>query len=257
MRLIHLSDLHFGALSPGLEAPLAARVRALAPDLIVVSGDLTQRARAGQFAAARAFLADLGAEVIAVPGNHDIPLLNPLGRMFWPWRAYDRGWSPVREPVWQNDQVVVACVNTADPWAWKRGRITARQLDRLAEVFATAGPRARIVAMHHPLEHQPDEAQWLMAGAAKALRRLPQIGAQIVLSGHIHLSHAGPFVAAPGLIFVQAGTGLSHRRRAEANAFNLLDLSGGTVAVQTILADEAGGYGTMGPRQEFAVHARP
>lgn len=254
-RIVHLSDLHFGALAPGLEAPLAARVRALASDLIVVSGDLTQRARAGQFAQARAFLAGLGAPVLAVPGNHDMPLHRPVTRLLRPFRAWDRGWSPDREPVWQNDRVIVAGVNTADPLAWRRGVIRPAQLDRLAEVLAGAGGRARVVVMHHPLEHLPGEDQALMRGAEAALRALPCMGAQVVLSGHIHVSHAGPFAAAPGLLFVQAGTGLSHRRRTEANAFNLLDFQDGSVRVQTILADAEGGYGTLGPKQDFRLAA--
>ncbi len=252
-RIVHLSDLHFGALDPGLEAPLAARVRALAPDLIVASGDLTQRARAVQFAQARAFLQGLGAPVLAVPGNHDMPLHRPLSRLLRPFRAWDRGWSPEREPVWQDDRVMVVGVNTADPYAWRRGVIRRAQLDRVARVLAGAGTRARVVVMHHPLEHLAGEDQALMRGAEMALQALPGLGAQIVLSGHIHVSHAGPFTAAPGLLFVQAGTGLSHRRRTEANAFNLLDFSQGKVSVQTILADAEGGYGTMGTKREFAL----
>ena len=252
-RIVHLSDLHFGALSPGLDAPLAARIRALGPDLIVVSGDLTQRARAVQFAQARAFLLGLGAPVLAVPGNHDMPLHRPLTRLFRPFRAWDRGWSPEREPVWQDDRVIVVGVNTADPFAWRRGVIRQRQLDRVGEVLARAGDRARVVVLHHPLEHLPEEDQPLMRGAEMALKALPRLGAQVVLSGHIHVSHAGPFTDAPGLLFVQAGTGLSHRRRAEANAFNVLDFSDGSVTVQTILADAEGGYGTMGFKQDFAL----
>ncbi|WP_149139980.1 metallophosphoesterase family protein [Gemmobacter caeruleus] len=252
-RIVHLSDLHFGALSPGLEPPLRARIRALAPDLVIVSGDLTQRARAGQFAAARAFLHGLGPPVVAVPGNHDIPLYNLLARVFWPFRAYRHGWSPDLEPVWQGDHAVVAGINSANPLAWKQGRITDRQLDHLGRVFAGAGDRARVVFLHHPLEHLPGERQWLMQGAARALRVLPQIGAQIVLSGHVHVSHAGPFTAAPGLLFVQAGTGLSHRRRAEANAFNLIDLTPGRARVQTILADAEGDFDVMGAARDFAL----
>ena len=252
-RIVHLSDLHFGALAPGLEAPLTARIRALAPDLVVASGDLTQRARAVQFAQARAFLRGLGAPVLAVPGNHDMPLHRPLTRLFRPFRPWDRGWSPDREPVWQDDRVIVVGVNTADPYAWRRGVIRQRQLDRVGELLARAGSRARVVVMHHPLEHLPGEDQALMRGAEMALEALPRLGAQIVLSGHIHVSHAGPFTAAPGLLFVQAGTGLSHRRRTEANAFNLLDFSGAEVTVQTILADAEGGYGTLGPKQAFAL----
>lgn len=241
-RLIHLSDLHFGATTPGLLDPLCQKVAELAPDLVVISGDLTQRARAAQFAEARAFIARLGAPVICVPGNHDIPLWNIWQRLFRPWQPWRHHFSNILEPDWRCDRLVVVGLNTADPRAWKRGRITSVQLDRVARRFADAGPRARIVVMHHPLEHLPEETQWLMAGATEALQRLPEAGAQIVLSGHIHVSHAGPFTAAPGLIFVQAGTGLSYRRRAEANAFNLLDFGPEGVEIRTLLADDTGRF---------------
>ena len=90
-----------------------------------------------------------------------------------------------------------------------------------------------------------------MQGAELALRRLPRMGVRMVLSGHIHVSHAGPFTAAPGLLFVQAGTGLSWRRRAEANAFNLLDIRDEAIEVQTILADETGAFAAVGRAHSF------
>ena len=200
----------------------------------------------------RAFLAGLGAPVLAVPGNHDMPLHRPVTRLLRPFRAWDRGWSPDREPVWQNDRVMVAGVNTADPLAWRRGVIRPAQLDRLAEVLAGAGGRARVVVMHHPLEHLPGEDQALMRGAEAALRALPCMGAQVVLSGHLHVSHAGPFSAAPGVLFLQAGTGLSHRRRVEPNTFNMLEVSAQAIAVQVILSDSGAAFR---PRQDFALAA--
>lgn len=248
-RLVHLSDLHFGATTPDLLDRLLEVVAGLAPDLVVVSGDLTQRARAEQFAEARAFLAALGRPWLAVPGNHDMPLWNLPLRLFAPFARYRRAVGRELQPVWQDDRVVVAGVNTANPLAWKQGRITDRQLDRIGGIFAAAGDRARVVVMHHPLEHLPQETQWQMQGAALALDRLPDLGAQIVLSGHIHVSYAGPFRAAPGLLFVQAGTGLSHRTRTERNAFNCLDFGGGGVDVRTITADETGSFAEAPPRR--------
>lgn len=252
-RLVHLSDLHFGATDPALHAPLAAAVRDLSPDLIVVSGDLTQRARAVQFAQARVFLHDLGAPVLAVPGNHDMPLHRPLTRLLCPFRAWDRGWSPEREPAWQNDRVIVVGMNTADPFAWRRGVIRRGQLDRLGTRLASAGNRIKVVVMHHPLEHLPGEDQPLMRGASQALATLPGLGAQVVLSGHLHVSHIAPFVTAPGLLSLQAGTALSHRRRSEANAFNVLDLVAGGITAQIWHADALGQFGPAAPGQDFAL----
>ena len=252
-RLIHLSDLHFGATTPALLDPLCEMVAELAPDMVVVSGDLTQRARPAQFAQAAAFMARLPAPVLAIPGNHDVPLWNLAERFLAPWRRYRRHIGPDLEPVLRNEAMVVVGVNTANPFAWKQGRITDAQLDHVARAFADAGPRARVVAMHHPLEHLPGETQWIMQGAAEALRRLPEVGAQIELSGHIHVSHAGPFTAAPGLLFVQAGTGLSSRTRTERNAFNVLDFTPGRVAVHTVLADEGGGFRQLEARHSASL----
>lgn len=250
-RIVHLSDLHFGAVTHALLDPLAARVAELRPDLVVISGDLTQRARAAQFAEARAFMARIGAPTLCVPGNHDMPLHNLVARLFTPFRRYRHWINPDLEPVWQNDTVIVAGVNTANPLAWQRGRITQRQLDRLGALFANAGARRRIVVMHHPLEHLAGETQSLMRGAGRALAQLPGLGAQVVLSGHVHVSHAGPFTAAPGLLFVQAGTGLSHRRRAEANAFNLLDFTPDGLTIHTLLADEHARFSRMDERHRM------
>lgn len=239
-RLIHLSDLHFGRTAPELLEPLFAEVDRLRPDAVVISGDLTQRARHGQFAEAAAFIARLQTPVLSVPGNHDMPLGNLFLRVFAPFQRFRRYINPDLQPVLRLPDAVVVGVNTANPLAWKQGKITTAQLQHVTAAFRDAGRRARIVVMHHPLEHLPGEEQWLMQGATQALHDLPQTGAEVVLSGHIHVSHAGPFTAAPGLLFVQAGTGLSTRRRTERNAFNVLDVSSDRIGVHTILADPSG-----------------
>lgn len=251
-RLLHLSDLHFGTVTPGLIARLRESVARLRPDLVAISGDLTQRATSAQFAEAAALIAEFGCPVLTVPGNHDTPLWNLWERLAHPWRRYRRAITTDLAPVWSGPGAVVAGINTANPLAWKQGRITGAQLDHLARSFADAGPRARVVVMHHPLEHLPGEKEWLMQGADQALRRLPELGAQIVLSGHVHVSHAGPFTKAPGLLFVQAGTGLSTRTRTERNAFNLLVLSSAEAEVTTFVAQETGHYSETGSRR-FAL----
>lgn len=224
-RIAHLSDLHFGAHDPALIAPLLAAVAATRPDLVVVSGDLAHRGTAAQFAQARAFLAALPAPWLCVPGNHDVPHFNPLLRLSDPWRRWRRAAGVQTQPDWQDRGAVVAGLCTADPRAWKRGRLGPQALTRLSGAFAQAGARARVAVMHHPLEHAALNLDRLMHGAAETLAGLPATGAQVVLSGHVHVSFTGPFAAAPGVLFVQAGTALSTRRRGEANAFTLLDLA--------------------------------
>lgn len=244
-RILHLSDLHFGRDDPGLEDPLVATAVALAPDLIAVSGDLTQRARVHQFARARAFLdrlaAQCGAPVLAVPGNHDTPLDNLWLRLVRPWARYRAAVSHELEPRYQDAAVAVVGVNTVNRFAWQRGRISERTVGRVVSAFAAAQNRLRIVVLHHPLEHGADVDKRLMTGAGAALDRLEAAGADMVLSGHLHSTIAAPFATAPGLLFVQAGTGLSTRIRGEPNTFNLIEAMPGRVTV-TAYAAGSGGF---------------
>jgi 3',5'-cyclic AMP phosphodiesterase CpdA len=238
-RVLHVSDLHFGRDRPELLRPLIEAINEIGPDLVAVSGDFTQRARLGQFRAARAFLERLEPPWLAVPGNHDTPLDNLAVRLAAPWRRYRRYVAADLEPVWSDDAMVVAGVNTANPWSWQRGRIGRRAMRRVCDAFEGGHEgRARIVVLHHPLEHGPEVDKRLMRGAADALRALGGCGADIVLSGHLHSWHARPFAGAGGVLFVQAGTGLSTRVRGEPNDFNLLTVEGPRVTVDRWAAGE-------------------
>lgn len=225
-RLLHLSDLHFGRVRPDLTEPLIATINELAPDLVVVSGDFTQRARLWQFRQARAFLDRLAPPVLSVPGNHDTPLDNVVVRFLWPWRRYRRFIDRNLMPTWEKDLTRVAGVNSVNPFSWQRGRIGKTASAHITRTFAGLPDQwFRVAVMHHPLEHGPQVHKQLMRGAGAALDLLGQTGVDIVLSGHLHLGSAAPFRAAPGTLFVQAGTGLSTRLRDEENTFNLLTLA--------------------------------
>lgn len=240
-RVIHLSDLHFGRTDPHLLAPLLTAVNALSPALVVISGDLTQRARVGQFAQARAFIDRLAAPVLCVPGNHDTPLDNPFVRLFRPWGRYRQAISADLEPKHADPELVVVGVNTVNRFAWQQGRIPRRALARVRAAFAGAGGAARIVVVHHPLELTPGAEKPIMEGAGEALEGFSAAGAEIVLSGHLHSTHIAPFLRVPGLLFVQAGT-LSTRTRGEENSFNCLDLSPGRAEVAAFAIDEQGDF---------------
>lgn len=243
-RIVHLSDLHFGRVSPELTGPLLAAVNGLRPDLVVVSGDFTQRARHWQFAEARDFLARIEAPVLAVPGNHDTPLDNLFLRMFRPWGRYRRYIGPELEPVFQDRDLHVVGVNTVNRFAWQQGRLSRRALARLLAAFGPDDGRMRIVVCHHPLEHLPGDGKALTRGAGRALAALGDAGADIVLCGHVHTLYHAPFTAAPGVLFVQAGTGLSDRLRAgQANSFNLLELADDQVQITALAAVLPAGAG--------------
>jgi 3',5'-cyclic AMP phosphodiesterase CpdA len=242
--VVHLSDLHFGRARPELLDPLVAAVNSAAPDLVVISGDFTQRARVEQYREAHAFLERIAAPWLAVPGNHDVPLDNLPVRMLTPWRRYRRWIARNLEPQFSDEELCVVGLNTVNPLSWQRGKIAERALRRARSAFGSErGERTRIVVVHHPLEHQPDERKKLMRGATAAIDALADCGADIVLSGHLHAWRAEPFATRQGrhhgAIQVQAGTGLSTRLRGEENDFNLLSIGPGEVVVERFVADSA------------------
>jgi 3',5'-cyclic AMP phosphodiesterase CpdA len=243
-RIVHLSDLHFGRARPELLEPLVASVNAAAPHLVAISGDLTQRARDGQFREARAFLDRLEAPWLAVPGNHDLPLDDLAARLLDPWSRYRRWIARELEPRFSDGELAVVGINTADPFGWQRGRLGRRATLRACAGLAAAPPECtRVVVAHHPFEHGPGARKALMRGAARGMGALASSGADIVLSGHLHTWHAEPFAAAPagaGALQVHAGTGLSTRVRGEDNDFNLLTLRHGEAVVERFVARPGG-----------------
>jgi 3',5'-cyclic AMP phosphodiesterase CpdA len=239
-RIIHLSDLHFGRERPELLRPLIAAMNDLGPDLVAISGDLTQRARAGQYRAVRAFLAALEPPVICVPGNHDTPLHNPIERLFDPWARYRRYIADDLEPSWVGQRLAVHGVNTVNPLFWQRGHVRRTALTRLCRAMAEAEDRLQIVMVHHPLEHRPGTPKRLARGAERALSALAGCGADVILCGHLHSWRASPFRSFGSLLIVQAGTGLSTRLRDEPNDFNLLSVDAGRLTVERFTAREDG-----------------
>lgn len=243
-RIVHLSDLHFGRDRPELAEPLVTVVGELAPDLVAVSGDLTQRARIGQFRAARAFLERLPAPVLCVPGNHDTPLDNLFVRLLRPFGRYREHISHDLEPRLDVGDVAVVGANTVNPLAWQRGRIGPRTVDRVCAAFrAREGAGPNVVVLHHPLEHAPGTDKALTRGAGRALAAFGACGAHVVLCGHLHSWRTAAATAGRGTLLVQAGTSLSTRVRDEPNDFNLLTLDGRTARVDRYAArDDARGF---------------
>ena len=227
--IVHLSDLHFGRVDHAVLAPLRAKVHALAPHLVVVSGDLTQRAKPAEFREARRFLDALPQPRLVVPGNHDVPLYNVFQRFFQPLAKYRRFIAAELEPSHVDEEIAVIGVNTARSNVFKGGRINDEQIERVRGLICDLpGQVTKIVVTHHPFDLPPGHASRQLVGRArKAMQMFARCGADILLAGHLHESHASDtrlrykiddFAA----LVVQAGTATSTRGRGEANSFNVL-----------------------------------
>ncbi len=257
-RILHLSDLHFGTDRYELRQPLVDLAQTVKPDVIILSGDLTQRALKSQFSDCAALIRRMPAPVLCVPGNHDVPLYNPLARMFWPFRAYRTAISNNLEPVFHSHDLAVIGVNTTDPKVWQRGLISAETLARAcARLRASAPGQLRVVVLHHPLTQPAATGKAPMRGADAAAEAFAEAGADVVLSGHLHQWAADPFALRKGgrfMLCVQAGTTLSTRLRGEENDANVIDHDQGRVMVTRYVASDTHPTFQPAPGASFHQH---
>jgi 3',5'-cyclic AMP phosphodiesterase CpdA len=227
--VVHLSDLHFGRVDVTLVDPLTRAVRDLKPDLVVISGDLTQRARTAQFIEARRFLDGLPKPQIVVPGNHDVPLYNLPARFLGPFVRYRYYISANLEPFYADEEIAVVGVNTARSLTIKNGRINQRQLNDIRKRLCVYPDTVtKIVVTHHPFDLPEGYREGSLVGRARmAMDILARCGVDVFLAGHLHVSHSRHTgeryrIAGYKALAISAGTALSVRRRSESNAFNVL-----------------------------------
>jgi 3',5'-cyclic AMP phosphodiesterase CpdA len=238
--VVHLSDLHFGRVDERLLAPLVTAVKAAAPDVVVVSGDLTQRAHESEFRAARDFLDRLPGPQVIVPGNHDVPLYNVLRRFVRPLARFREFIEADASPRFVDAQLAVIGVNTARSMVIKNGRINDEQMDAIRATFSRLPKDVfRVVVTHHPFDAgdamDPDDR---VGRAALAMRVFAECGVDLLLSGHLHTAYSGQSALSSGVIdgqralAVSAGTATSTRVRGEPNEFNVLRVSKRRVEVE-------------------------
>jgi 3',5'-cyclic AMP phosphodiesterase CpdA len=251
-RIAHISDLHFGRVDDRAVAALADDLRAVAPDLVVVSGDLTQRARRMQFREARAFLDSLERPLLVVPGNHDVPWHNLPGRFLGPHGRFRRMISSDPRPIHRDGELIVAGLPTSRAavahWNWSLGRISTSGVKRVAEAFRLhQGSGPRILVTHHPLVPMEGVMQRHVAfNAKRALAILAAARVDLLLAGHVHRSQSG-CVTLPGrgqgewgCVTAQAASAVSTRLRGEPNGYNLIDVEGTAMVVQTRIWEPGG-----------------
>ncbi|WP_051378817.1 metallophosphoesterase family protein [Derxia gummosa] len=270
-RVLLISDPHFGTERPAVAAALTALAQATRPDLLVLAGDITQRARHGQFAAARAFIDGLGiAARVLLPGNHDLPLLDLWTRWRAPYSRYAAAFGADLEPVHDDARLLVIGVNTTRAARHKDGEVSAAQIERVAARLAAARPgQLRLVVTHQPLLaiRASDEAN-LLHGHRAAARAWARAGADLLLGGHIHLPYLRPHeeahqTAGRRMWVVQAGTAVSRRvREGVPNSVWLLRWGGADAPAGLCIAerhdhdDAAGGFRRV-ERHVLAIDSAP
>lgn len=240
LNILHISDLHFGPyFVPPVAESLREKLNELEAELIIASGDFTQRAKPGQFREAREYLDSLPKlPTVVVPGNHDVPLYRIGERIFEPYRYYKQYISPELDTVVRVEGAVIVALNSTAPLrAIVNGRIREWQLDLCEREFAKAAPGdLRIVVAHHHFAPAPDyEGGGVMPHAKRALDRFTALKVDMIFGGHLHRAYIGNSLdlypgkdREHGIIVVQSGTSTSRRGRArerEKNTFNHIQVT--------------------------------
>jgi 3',5'-cyclic AMP phosphodiesterase CpdA len=248
MRAIaQISDLHFGRHSAAAAEDLLASLQAIDPDLVVISGDLTQRARRAEFIQARDFLDHILHPILVVPGNHDMPLYSLFHRLTNPFGKYQNYISPVgvAGDLFRDEEIAVLGLNTARRLTRKSGRVSMAQISQIRRTFSDAPPELfKALATHHPLGFPRGERPLELAGrSGAALDAIAEVGVHLLMSGHHHRALSGDseigMTAKGSVLVVHAGTAISTRvRGTEGNSYNLINVAGNRLSV-TVMARPA------------------
>lgn len=241
-QILHVSDVHFGPPHlPEVSAGVLTFIAERRPDLVVVSGDLTQRAKPEQFRQARRWVDRIPVPTVVVPGNHDVPMYRVWERIFAPYGAYRRHFSDEMEPVFQDEELLVVGINTAYNWTIKDGRITPARLLEVGKLLEQAPDHLlKVVVAHHHLIPPPNfGTQRVLANAYEAIDLFSTVGVDLILSGHQHQTYVGNSEefypkGRPPVVILHSGTTTSSRGRGgerDKNTCNLVRIDASSLLV--------------------------
>jgi len=238
IRILHLSDPHFGAADPAVAARFLTQAAELAPDITILSGDLTMRARRGELADARYFVDRLPRPRLVIPGNHDIPAANqPLDRFFAPFRRYRLTFGKEIEPAHSAPGLHVVSINSSKPFGpypdWSVGRLSREELRRADQRLSGPPGTFRVLVLHHPLIAPPDHGRDVVQPLPELLDLLAKHRVDLVLCGHFHKSHLAPIGPGGGwqAVVSQAATVCSTRLHGEPQGFHLIRASAARIEI--------------------------
>ncbi len=255
--IVHVSDLHFGRSSKTIEEALFASIRHIEPHLVIISGDLTQRARKDEFSEAQKFLERLdnnGFKYFVIPGNHDIPpFYRPVGRLLNPFKHYREYISAHTESFFVDEEIAITSINTVRALTIENGAVTNKQLLNVAERFANIPDSVvKFIVTHHPLQKNPTKRMRRPAWRAKnAVANLSFVGVDVYLSGHLHRT---AFAKRTSLT-IHAGT-VSERLRGEPQSFNVITLDVPYLSVTRNVFDEKSGQFVSGTKTTHLIRGK-
>lgn len=272
--LMHISDLHAGPpFNPQLAEQVAREAHALKPDLLVASGDFVQRAdRSAQWRMISAYLKTLPEPRLVVPGNHDVPMYNPINRMFRSLERYKRYISPELNPVFERPGLVVVGGNTAHGLTVDGGHLNDEQIAMMESIFGRYGSdTCKVAVLHHHVVNPPgSEGRRKIRNADDAVQMLDRCGVELLLCGHIHVSYVGTTLdlrpdLQQGTIICQSGTTTSRRgksRERGKNSYNVIEIEDHVIRIgQHLFMEQAGRFVPVAehvfPRRSAGVYMLP
>lgn len=238
MILLHISDLHFGFHEPEIVTTFLEEVHRIAPDLIFISGDITQRAKPSQFREAKQFISTLPCPVLTVPGNHDIPLYNIFRRSIWPFYAYKRYISRSLQVSFENETIRILGLSSVDSGKIKDGTLSPKSLRMIEKFFSTQGKKWNILFFHHNFSyfeglHKPLENE------KEIIEYLKRSTVDIVCTGHLHYANIGTIKRNDGkeCTLLHAGSLMCSRSKDKLNSYYQIELSSESLKLEWRVLD--------------------
>ena len=229
-KIVHISDLHFGTEDSKIVNYFIDDMSDIKPNVVVVSGDLTQRAKTNEYIKAKDFLGRLEYQKVVIPGNHDIPLYQIWNRILNPFKKFDK-YFDISDRYYSDNAIEIIGLNSVQNLRWKSGKLSLEQLESGVSEFKKSGKNTvRILVVHHNLFHISSKRDAVKLFKTKPIHRwLMQNKIDLVLFGHDHKSMIQPILFDDDNIFdfilVQAGTATSNRTRGYSNSFNIIEIS--------------------------------